>query len=458
MKNRFFLGATAFLGLFYTLDARAAGTALDVQGARATGMAGATTAFIDDASSIYFNPAGMANGKGLDAQAGVNLIAPTFNYKSNATGKKTTMPFSVVTPFQIYASYGITDNISAGVGFFTPFGLDLKWPDGWEGRGQITQASLRTYVINPTVSVRFLDNRIKLGAGLQIMRGTVELQRDINFGTQYGHVDLGGGTWGVGANGGVQIEAIKQYLLLGVTYRSAVRLNFDDGNAHFSNVPPAFQGQIFDGKVTTSTNQPDQVAMAIATHPTKNLVIDAEAVWLGWGKFHSIDINFPNNPALSTHEPKNWDNRVNFHLGGEYTINPHWQARAGAMYDPSPSPPSTLGPDIPDANRLNLALGATYKADCGFFVDAGYQFINLFAKKSTNPNFSGEAGGIVNILAVSVGFTQNRKPVSTMAPPPEPMPTDPGTPPDGSAPPPSAPPPQTTPPGDAPPPPPPANN
>lgn len=416
MKTRFLLGATAFLGLFYSIDAKAAGTALDVQGARATGMASATTAFIDDSSSIYFNPAGMAAGKGLDAQAGINLIVPTFKYKSAATGNDTSMPFNVVTPFQVYASYGITDNISAGVGVYTPFGLDLEWPDGWEGRSQITKASLRTYNFNPTVAARFWDNRIKVGAGLQIMRGTVELQRDLNFGTQYGSADLGGASWGVGANGGVQIEAIKKYLLAGVTYRSAVHLDFDDGKGHFSNVPPAFQGQIRDGKVTTSLNQPDQIAIALATKAIDNLVLDAEIVWYGWGKFHSVDINFPDNPSLSTHEAKNWDNRVNFHLGGEYTINRHWQARAGVMYDPSPSPPSTLGPDIPDANRLNIALGGTYKHDSGVFVDVGYQFINLFAKTSTNPNFPGEAGGIVNILAFSIGFTQNRAPGSNLPP------------------------------------------
>jgi long-chain fatty acid transport protein len=435
MKNRFFLGASAFLGLFYCVDAKAAGTALDVQGGRATGMAGATTAFIDDASAIYFNPAGMANGKGLDAQAGINLIVPSFSYKSAASGKKTTMPFSVVTPFQLYASYGITENVSAGVGFFTPFGLDLQWPDKWEGRSQITKASLRTYVINPTIAVRFLDNRIKLGAGLQIMRGTVELERDLNFGTSYGHVDLGGGSWGVGANGGVQIEAIKKYLLAGVTYRSAVHLNFDDGRAHFSNIPAAFQNQVFDGPVTTGLNQPDQIAMALATHPVDNLVLDAEVVWLGWGKFHSVDVNFPNNQSLSSHEPKNWDNRVNVHVGGEYTINPNWQVRAGAMYDPSPSPSNTLGPDIPDANRLNLALGATYKHDSGAFVDLGYQFITLFSKTSSNPNYPGEAGGLVNILAVSVGFTQNRAPASS-PPPPAPPPEEPAP---GSNPPPSEP-------------------
>ena len=437
MKNRFLLGATAFLGFFYSLDANAAGTALDVQGARATGMASATTAFIDDASAIYFNPAGIAQGKGIDAQVGINLIAPSFSFKNAETGNKTTMPFNVVTPFQIYGTYGITDNITAGIGVFTPFGLDLEWPAGWEGRSQITKASQRTYYINPTVAGRFWDNRIRVGAGLQIVRGTVDLQRDLNFGSSYGHTELGGATWGVGANGGVQVEAIKKYLLAGVTYRSAVHLDFDDGKAHFDGIPAAFRSQIYDGKVTTGLNLPDQIAMAIATHPMDNLVIDLEAVWFGWGKFHAVEINFPNNPALNSVERKDWDNRVNFHVGGEYTINPHWQARAGVMYDPSPSPPSTLAPDIPDANRLNIAIGGTYKSDTGVFFDLGYQFINLFAKTSTNPNFSGEAGGIVNILALSVGFTQTRKPGmdGPMAPP---EPTLEMNPPPGGYPPPSS--------------------
>ena len=408
MKNRFLLGATAFLGLFYSQSAHAAGTALDVQGGRGTGMAAATTAIIDDSSGIFYNPAGIAQGKGLDAQVGINLIVPAFSYKSAQTGTDTSMPFNVVTPFQAYASYGITDNITAGVGVFTPYGLDLAWPDGWEGRSQITKASLRTYYINPTVAAHF--GPVRFGAGLQIVRGTVELQRDLNFGTSYGSTDLGGASWGVGANGGVQIEAIKKYLLIGGTYRSAVHIDFDDGKAHFEGVPQAFRSQIYDGKVTTSLNQPDNFAIALATHPTDKLVLDAEIVWYGWGKFRSVDINFPNNPALSTSQRKDWENTVNYHLGGEYTINKTWQARAGVLYDPSPSPDNTLGPDIPDANRLNLAIGATYKHDSGFFVDAGFQFIKLFTKTSTNPNYPGEAGGVVSILALSVGYTQTRRP------------------------------------------------
>jgi long-chain fatty acid transport protein len=415
MKTRFLFALSIGVVLLPN-EVLAAGTALDVQGARGTGMASSTTAFINDSSAIFYNPAGIAQGKGLDAQAGLNLIIPTFRFKSTLSGNETTMPFNIVTPITAFATYGITDWLSAGVGVFTPYGLDLAWPDGWEGRSQITKASLRTYYINPTVAAHF--GPVRFGAGLQVVRATVELERDIKFGNTFGSADLGGGSWGFGANAGVQVEAIPKYLLGGIAYRSAVRTDFDDGRAHFSNIPSAFQSQFFDQKVTTGVTQPDQLAIALATHPIDNLVIDAEIVWLGWHKFHSIDLNFQNT-ALSSSEPKNWGNRVNYHIGGEYTIDPHWQVRAGALYDPSPSPPSTLAPDIPDANRLNLALGGTYKHDSGVFFDLGYQFITLFSKTGTNPTFPGETSGLVNILAFSVGFTQTRAP-TTAAPPPEP--------------------------------------
>jgi long-chain fatty acid transport protein len=412
MKTRFLL-ALSLGGLIVAhKEAQAAGTALDVQGSRGTGMASATTAFINDASAIFYNPAGIAQGKGLDAQVGVNLIAPTFKFKT-ATAE-TSMPFNIVPPVTAFAAYGITDFLSAGIGVFTPYGLDLAWPDGWEGRSQITKASLRTYYINPTVAAHF--GPVRFGAGFQLVRATVQLERDIGFGNnQFGSADLGGSGWGFGGNAGVQVEAIKKYLLAGVAYRSAVRTDFDNGRAHFSNIPSAFQSQFVDQGVTTGVTHPDQVAVALATHPIDDLVIDAEIVWLGWKKFHSIDLNFQQNPALSSSEPKNWGNRVNFHLGGEYTINPHWQVRTGMLYDPSPSPASTLAPDVPDANRLNLAIGGTYKHDSGVFVDVGYQFIKLFAKTGTNPNFPGESSGLVNILGVSVGFTQTRAPGNVAA-------------------------------------------
>ncbi len=408
MKTKF-LGLTgaATLGALATLyasDASAAGTALDVQSGRATGMAAATTAMIDDASAIFYNPAGIAQGKILAAEIGVNLVAPSFSYTAKS-GEKTTMPFRIITPFQAYVAGGITDDLSLGLGVFTPYGLTVKWPDKWAGRSQSTESSLRTFYINPTAAYKV--GPVRFGAGLQFVRATLELKKDINFGDQYGAADLGGSTWGVGANLGVQVEAVKRYLSFGVHYRSAVGLTFDNAKVHFSGVPRGFADTLRDQAVTGSVTQPDSLAFGVASHPIKNLVIDLDAVWVGWGKFRSIDLHYPNDAtgSLDSSEAKNWHNTVNVHLGAEGVVNDHWMLRGGILVDPSPSPGSTLTPDLPDATRVNLAVGGTYKTESGFHFDAGYQCVIVTSKTSTAPQFPGEYGGLVNILGLTIGYT-----------------------------------------------------
>jgi long-chain fatty acid transport protein len=421
MKTHF-LGMTsaAVLGAIATLyarDASAAGTALDVQSGRGTGMASATTAWIDDSSSIFYNPAGIARGKVLSTEVGINFIAPTFSHTSPA-GEKTTMPFSVITPFQAYLSGGITDNLSVGLGVFTPYGLTINWPDGWPGRNQITEASLRTFYVNPTVAYRM--GPLRIGAGFQLVRATLELKRDINFGDQFGSADLGGGTWGAGANVGAQLEAVKQYLSFGAHYRSAVRLNFDDARANFSNVPGGLAGTLRDQPVSGGITQPDSLAMGVSSRPIKDLVIAVDAVWYGWNKFRSVDLTYPNDTTgtLSSSQPKNWNNTVNVHAGAEGILGDHWMLRGGILVDPSPSPSNTLTPDVPDATRINLAVGGSYRMYSGFKVDVGYQFIILTNKTSTAPQFAGDYGGFVNILGLSVGYNTPRPREPSIAPPP----------------------------------------
>jgi long-chain fatty acid transport protein len=425
-KTRF-VGVTTIAALgcttFFAHDASAAGTALDVQSARGTGMASAQTAMIDDSSAIFFNPAGMARGKKLDAQIGLNLIAPSFSYTSPA-GEKTTLPFNVVTPFQAYLAGGITDDLTLGIGVFTPFGLRIKWPDGWAGRGQIQEASLQTFYINPSAAYKV--GPVRIGAGFQLVRATVDLHRRLNFGDTEGQADLGGSAWGYGFNVGAQLDAVKQYLTFGVHYRSAVRTDFDNGKAHFTGVPRQFAGTLHDQAVTTGVTHPDSLAMGVSSRPIKDLVIDFDAVWLGWSKFHSIDLHYPNDTtgSLDSSQPKNWNNTVNYHIGAEGTLSEHFLLRGGVLVDPSPSPASTLTPDVPDSTRVNLALGGTWRHESGVHVDVGYQFIILTGKTSTAPAFPGDYGGFVNILGLTVGYSTPPTKEALNMTAPEPPPPD----------------------------------
>ncbi len=405
MTTRFAAAASSALGLFAARSTLAAGTALDIQSARGTGMAGAVTAMIDDSSAIFYNPAGIAQGRILDAQIGDSIIIPSFQYTS-PQGTGTSTQFNVSPPFQAYESGGVTDNMSIGVGVFTPFGLTVPWPSDWVGKSLVTKATLATYDFNPTAAYRF--GPLRLGIGLQLERATVDLQRKIETGPAEVSTELGAAAWGAGYNVGAQLEAIEHYLSLGVHYRSAVKVNFT-GGVHFDNVPLLFRGSLYDQLARTSLTMPDILQMGIASRPIPNLVLDADLVWNGWAKFHSIDIRFPRDASgqLGRAEPKNWNNTLNVHVGGEWSIDESWRVRAGVLYDPSPSPDNTLAPDIPDADRLNLALGAGYRHPTGVGVDLAYQIIVLFDKTSTGV-FAGTYGGNVNIVGISVSYRTPR--------------------------------------------------
>ncbi len=393
------------IGLLCSGRARAAGFSLDIQSARATGMAASMTAMVDDSSAIFFNPAGISQGKLLDAQANMELVLPSSTF-TDPKGVSTTTPFRVVPPLQAYVAGGITKNFSAGIGLFEPYGLTIGWPSGWEGRSLITYASLATYYVNPTLAYKL--GPLRIGAGVQIVPATIDLQQDIALpGGTYGTSELGAMAWGIGGNVGIQLEAVPKVLSFGVHYRSAVELNFD-GNAHFTGIPATLAPAIHDQAATSRIVLPDSLAFGVAVRPVPRVVIDLDAVYYGWQFLRSIDINFPDDASgtLARSQPKRWSSTVNVHLGTEISIDEAWRVRAGAMVDPTPSPADTLTPDLPDSTRLAFSVGGSYcHRKTGLRFDLGYELVLLLSRTSTAPQLPGDYSGYANIVALGIGWS-----------------------------------------------------
>jgi long-chain fatty acid transport protein len=384
--------------------ARAAGIAVDLQSARGVGMAGSMIGLVDDASGMYFNPAGIVQGQGLEFMVGAAPIVPFFKATPNQ-GQELSGVANLITPAHMYFTYGITDDLTVGLGVFTPYGLKVEWEPDWPARTIITRADLKVYDINPTLGYRF--GAFRIGGGVQIVRATVELKKDIELAPQqFVNVDLAAGSWGIGGNVGIQYEAIPKVLQFGATYRSSVKLDFD-GQAHFDNVPAPYSGIFVDQGAHTQLKLPDTFGFGVAYRPIPELALDFDVNYFAWQQFQAIDIKF-DNPALNTYEAKQWHHAWNYRIGGEYTLNEHIQLRAGILYDLNPSPSFTLLPDIPDADRLNFCLGGTYRWGA-FRIDAGYQFIYFIPRDSTSPVLSPQfnpAGysATAHVFAVTFGF------------------------------------------------------
>ncbi len=387
------------LGLLCASSALGAGFAIDTQSARATGMATAVTALVDDGSAVFYNPAGLAGHPGFFAQAGVSLIIPSITF-TNESNVQTSAVTQVVPPPHLYAAFGVTDKLTFGLGFLTPYGASSVWPEGWEGRFRALRSTLQVFLLNPSVAYQIHD-RFRVGAGAQIYRGTVVLERALGFVDSEGKVRLGGDAWGAGYNVGAQFDLVPEWVVLGGTYRSGAKLPFK-GRAHFSDIPSEFASRIYDNGVATDLRLPDSASFGVAfTRPRFRLA--AEVHYMGWASFQELRLDFEND-ALDSALPKSWNDVLSVHVGGELDVTSAIRVRAGYAYDPSPQPAETLTPDIADMSRNKISVGVGYTYG-DFSADLAWQLVLLTATKSTAPTFPGTYGGNAHVIGLTLGYS-----------------------------------------------------
>ena len=95
--------------------------------------------------------------------------------------------------------------------------------------------------------------------------------------------------------------------------------------------------------------------------------------------YETLRVNFDNDPTgvLSRPSAKNWHNSSTFRLSGEYRfLNDSLPVRVGLVWDQSPAPDSTLGPELPDMSRWVVTAGIGYRyKPLGLKADLGWVFV-----------------------------------------------------------------------------------
>ncbi len=391
----------ALLLLFVASTSLASGFRLETHHARAAGMGMAVTGLSSDASAVVYNPSAIAGRKGVDLQAGVTLVVPTVIFTSEATGSSTGTETRLSTPINFAASWGITDDLALGFAVFNPFGAGATWPAGWEGRGRALSSNVQTFAFNPTVAYR-LHPALRLGAGVQILRGTVGIERALPFIDSEGKVTLGGDAWGLGWNVGVLGTLVEDRLTLGMTWRSSVPLTFR-GRAHFGSIPPEFQSRLADQPISAAVTLPDVATIGVGFTATPRLRVGFDLNFVTWSSFRQLFIDFP-NADLDNPLPKRWRDTMSAHLGAEYDVTTRLQGRLGVVYDQAATPTDTLTPDLPDAQRVRFCAGVGYRFDFGLNLDAAYQIVLLVPQASTAPGFSGTYSGTAQVIGLNAGY------------------------------------------------------
>lgn len=390
-------------------NAGASGFALIEQSGSGLGNAfagGAASA--EDASTIFFNPAGMSRLSGQQVAVAANFIRPSSTFSGTASGLA---PLQVagtdaggdagkwaVVP-NAYWAREINAQTRIGLGINAPFGLETNYNATWMGRFQAISSKLQTINLNPAISYQ-VNDRLSVGAGLNYQQVTGNLSSAVNYSAAAFAV---GGAPALGAIGGANKEGISTITgsdsawgynfgvlfqanpqtRVGMAYRSRIKYNLA-GNASFSNRPAALAAAVPDGAVNLAVTMPDSLSLSALHQLNDRWEIMADATWTGWSVLKELRVLRASGATLTV-TPENWRDTWRVSLGATYHYSEQWLARVGVAFDQTPVTDPYRTVRIPDADRTWLSVGGQYSLSKASAVDFGYAhlFVNNAAFNQT---------------------------------------------------------------------------
>lgn len=413
MKRRFFAAGVLGSLLLAPAGAFAAGFANTAQSATSTGLGGVGVANPDEPNSSFSNPAAMTARDKINVYLGVTLIGPNISYDGPGVEDDTKTEGGFLPPPNAHIAVPFGD-MAVGVGVVLPYGLTIKWPDDWAGRGIIRNQTLQTVDINPNFAYNIKDIGLSLSAGVQVMPSSVELQNTtiLRDDTEV-QAHIGGRGIGYGATAGALYRP-NDKLTFGVNYRSAVKVNFD-GRAHFDGEEGTpFETTFVDQDGSTSITMP-HYATAGVSYDLGKAFIEFDFGYTAWSSYDKVELAFSRectagqpscepgetNPPTST-ITNNWHDSPTFRLGFQYDITENWPIRFGVAYDMSPVPAETVSPSLPDNHRSVVSIGTGYTI-AGFRGDIAYMMVTT-TRDIENGNQDGRYKTFANLIGFNLGY------------------------------------------------------
>ncbi len=387
----------ALIAIAFSGSAAAAGFQLLEQNSSGLGNAYAGSAAVaDNASTIFFNPAGMTQLQKIEVSGGLTAVGTSFKFSDqgssagafNGTGNGGDGGSWGFIP-NGYLSWGLTKDLYVGVGVGAPFGLKTEYDERWVGAAQSREFDVKTYNINPSIAYR-VNNFVSLGAGLNLQRLEATYKRataiSANGSISPLKLTLDDDSWGwnIGA-----LFNLSPKTKLGISYRSEVEYK-TNGKIEITG-PAAANSSDAKADITL----PDVFVLSVTHKLSDRIELLGDVARTGWSSIPKVDVIRASATlsglqigsiaqTLDTDFKDTW----RFALGANYKLNDEWMLKGGIAYDQTPvKGASTRLVSLPDNDRTWFSVGAQWKPSKTLTLDAGATY--LYVKDASIDNNQG---------------------------------------------------------------------
>jgi long-chain fatty acid transport protein len=381
---------------------------------------------IIDASTVYFNPAGMAKLDRMSLTAGVNFVATDAEFSdddSSFSGSGDTTDELGIIP-NLYAVVPLGERLAVGFGINAPYGLSSSFNDDWVGRYSATYSELELVNVNATASWEITDF-ISVGAGVNYQTIEADLQSQVDS------------TLGLAPNPATDSSAqIKgdddDFVLdlsilitpsertsLGLVWREGGEFTLEgDSTFEFNaacqpgaglptGAPPAPTTgtlcagglSMLQGDIEADVTMPDTLTFSATQYVTDGWAFHVDISQTKWSSIQNIEVLTVDKGELVNELDLQYDDTMRYALGTSIDTGAlTW--RVGVALDEAPQTnPEHVSPRIPDADRTWLSLGANWEVSDNLSLDVGYT--HLMVDDASLREESTSAAGIPGVLAGS---------------------------------------------------------
>ncbi|MCF7919998.1 MAG: outer membrane protein transport protein [Candidatus Cloacimonetes bacterium] len=420
----------------------AGGIALSGVGTRAKAMGGAMRGLADDASAMYWNPAGLSFVEETTLTVGIHYVDFNGEWETADSTKYENADVLNLIPSLVYAKNCVDKPWNVGFGVYIPFGLSAEWdlydmpvtnpvtgdPLVWVGDIQENEkaGSLMVIDFHPTFSYK-IDEYLSVGLGISMDYASMAINK-LDLHPSFGaylptYTQLEGSGTGYGYNYGVMLKPCDK-VSLGFSGRSEVVLDLEgdaqinmyvnDYVAPFIGLPGAAD-KSYNPDVEAKLVLPADWGFGMGYKIKENWLLAADFTYTGWESVDVITLNFeegfyildnPDLPIADTEMVLNWKNTIRYSIGTEYLMD-KWAFRAGYYFDESPLIDETMTvtfPDFSDKNAFNFGVGYWINDNLG--IDFGFEYIMMEEREITDPtpeNWLGTYNG--NIMDIMIDLT-----------------------------------------------------
>src|SRR5882672_4719950 len=370
-------------------------------------------AIAEDASTVWYNPAGMTRFAGPQFVVGGSYIRPSFSADVKSASTVVGTPIGggggeAGTPAfvpNLYAVVPVSRRFTLGAGLNAPFGLVTDYPDTWAGRYYALRSDIKTVNVNLAAAFKFHD-AFSVGLGVNHQNFQAELTQAVDFVSicaasaigigvactnagNFSHpnnpndgnakITAKGDAWGYNAGILSQLGATR----IGLAYRSQMKykLNGEFDITTPANVPPALltnaNFRLVDSGASTEVTLPSTLSLSAYRDFGSRWALMADVTRTNWSALPELRIKFDSGQGDQV-VTLNLKDVYRYSVGATYRPSDAWALRAGVALDRKSVQSATdRTPRLPDSDRRWLSVGLGLRASESVHFDFAYTYIRL---------------------------------------------------------------------------------